>query len=223
MKKSIITAAINASLLSIGLFSTTVSAAIITYEQRAINDFTVITNDGYNNLSTTSTPDYLQAWNDQSSPITIQTLTSTSDIKESNSSFEELSISFSSALPESLAFQFALDAGYGGALYLDGTHIAYNANDMWWGYNWNASSQILSGTEDLTAGNHEITAIWAENCCSGDSAAQVSFNNGEYQDLSILANPQTAVPEPDSIVLISAGLLILTVVRRNAHPTAIKA
>ena len=60
MKKSIITAAINASLLSIGLFSTTVSAAIITYEQRAINDFTVITNDGYNNLSTTSTPDYLQ-------------------------------------------------------------------------------------------------------------------------------------------------------------------
>jgi hypothetical protein len=122
-----------------------------------------------------------------------------------------------------LGFEFALDAGFGGALYLDGQKIAYNSNDMWWAYNWNNSSQILASTDTITSGDHTLTAIWSENCCSGNGAALVSINNGSYQDLSTLpapiagANDVASVPEPSTLAMLVSGLLMLVTIHRKTQ------
>ncbi|WP_347986643.1 CCXG family PEP-CTERM protein [Methylomonas sp. AM2-LC] len=226
MKKTFAISALYTSISCLALLPAVGSAAIITYDQRAITDYSVLPNDagnyqGSNPLSTTSSPDYSAVWAAQNSQITQSTLTSTSSISENNFSVEELSISFSAASTESLGFQFALDAGFGGALYLDGKEIAYNAKDMWWAYNWNNSSQILASTQTINAGDHTLIAYWSENCCSGSGAARVSINDSNYQDLSVLSSPiggannVQSIPEPTTWAMLASGLLILVTLHRK--------
>ena len=217
-------------LCSGGLLSSTASADSITLYQRQITDSSVLPkdywalqfSDTYGNPSptTTATPNYMTAWSDQSSPITQQTLSTTGYIQESGQVFNELTVSFSIPVQETLGFIFSVDAGYGGALYMNNQLIGYNSSDIYWGNPSGLVSGLVSATSSLSstptmlqAGNYTLTAYWAESCCDDRSWATFNVNGGIQQDLSGLlgaggstgGNP-LPTPIPAAIWMVGSAL-----------------
>ena len=180
------------------------NAAIITYEDRIANN-------------TVSNTDYQASWNAQTSAISTRVLSDFTGVTldsglgysytPNQAGFSYLNVSFSVATAGSnWAFQLAPDAGYGGALYLDGTLLNTKTYDLWWGGNWSGTSQILSDSGlNLTAGNHTLTAYWAENCCNGPQGARFSSDGTNFQSLSALNNP-VATPLPTALLFVAPAL-----------------
>lgn len=70
-------------------------------------------------------------------------------------------------------FRYGSDFTFGGELRVDGVTVDSKWDqDLWWGYNWNNSSEILRGTITLTPGYHRLEIIGAEYCCDGDLTVQ---------------------------------------------------
>jgi hypothetical protein len=173
-----------------------VNAATITYQTRNINA-------GVNNS------DYKASWHSQTSGVTTGTLTDFDMIWGGNNTFSHLAVNFSSGLSQ-LSFQLAVDAGYGGALYLDNVLVAKETKDLWWGYNWNNTSQLLSSyANTLSSGNHVLEAFWAEGCCNGANSGRFSQDGGaNWQKLSATNLDALApVPVPAAVWLFGSALL----------------
>jgi hypothetical protein len=194
-------------------------AAITTYNTRAVDN-------GVNSS------DYKASWSAQTSAITSQTLADFNGAilpgglgNGVTAGFSFLDIAFSTLVGSTMGFQLAPDAGFGGALYLDGVKVAHNTNDMWWGGSWDNTSQILSATSlTLTAGNHHLAAYWAEGCCNGPQGARFTTDGINWQSTSQLANV-AAVPEPKVWVMLLAGLGIVVIrfgrTRRSEQTTSL--
>ena len=100
-----------------------------------------------------------------------------------------------------LSGNMAPDFGFGGGVLLDGVEVAFNPNDMWWGGNWGANSQIFSFTSTLAAGSHSIDIYGQEGCCDGFTGFDASFT-----------------PTPDNgatLALLGFGLAGVTLARRS--------
>ena len=119
-------------------------------------------------------------------------------------------------------FRAGLDAGHGGALYLDGSLLDKNTSDLWWRYNWKNTSEIISRTDlDLVAGNHLLEIFWAESCCHGSSDAEFTVDGNRWNTLSTsnLASVG-AVPIPMAVWLFGSGVVTLVAMKRRKTVSA---
>jgi hypothetical protein len=182
-------------MLSLG----TVNAASIKYQSRSITN-------------TVDSSDYRSSWLAQTSQITNTTLPEFSTQKGGNNRFSRLIVDFTSGLT-SLSFQLAVDATYGGAIYLDNMLLTKNTSDLWWNLNWNNTSEILSATTiPVGFGNHTLEVFWAEHCCNGNNSGRFSVGGSKQWQTLSSQTLQTIepVPIPAAVWLFSsamAGLL----------------
>ena len=116
-------------------------------------------------------------------------------------------------------FQFSPDAGLGGEIYFDGNLVERDTSNLWWGYSWNRSSELLSVLlDDVNSGSHVLDVYWAENCCNGGQSGRFSTDNGSsWLALSTDNLDAVGVPEPGSLLLLSLGIAGLTISRRKTR------
>ena len=125
----------------------------------------------------------------------------------------------SAPLAGSWDFRFGVDFGNGGAVFLDGSALAFKSNDMWWAgsYSNNTQAFLFNGL-NLAAGNHKFVIYGLEGCCDGGQQAQFrapganGFTTFGAQDGLNVA----AVPEPETYAMLLAGIgLMGTIARRR--------
>lgn len=115
------------------------------------------------------------------------------------------------------SFRFGADFGGGGAVFLDGTQVAYNKNDMWWANTYNNPSQFLAFTSTLSAGAHTIEVFGLDSCCSGGAQGQFkSASAAAYTTFSNVDGMNAPVPEPGSVALLGLGFLGMLASRKKS-------
>ncbi|MFK8028668.1 MAG: CCXG family PEP-CTERM protein [Gammaproteobacteria bacterium] len=190
-----------------GLVASDALAAYITYETRH-------TNNGVN------TSDYLASWNQQTSTVNTSSLPNFNSRRVgSRNSHSHLQVEFTTNLIQDLVFEFAPDAGLGGAIYVNNDLVQRRAADLWWGYNWNRTNEILSSNgTDFSMGTNVIDLYWAERCCDGRQSGRFSLNGGQdWMSLSVANLASMPVPEPGILVLIAGGMVGLGLARRRKN------
>ncbi len=174
MKRQMKTIVLLSALLGLG----SVQAATITYETRSIT-------------SGVNSADFEASWYAQTSEITSVNITDFSLIWGGNNTFSHLIIDFSSDASQ-LLFQLGVDAGYGGALYLNRALIAKKTNNL--------GKLMFSYTNAISAGNYILETFWAGDCCNGANSGQFSLVGSNQQGLS------SPVPVPAAVWLFGSGI-----------------
>jgi hypothetical protein len=116
-------------------------------------------------------------------------------------------------------FRAGVDFGKGGALFLDGVALQTISTDMWWNSTYNDPAQYFGVSSNMAAGNHTLTIVGLENCCSGSH--QVQFKSASSNSFTSFSNTDglvAAVPEPETYAMLLAGLGLIgaSVKRRKA-------
>lgn len=96
----------------------------------------------------------------------------------------QLSATFPVCADGEYEFRLGPDYGRGGALFLDGVELDSAEDDLWWAGSWGATSEILTGADDLGVDYHTVDAIGFEGCCDGAQALQVRIDGGSWKTAS---------------------------------------
>jgi len=84
-------------------------------------------------------------------------------------------------------FDFGVDFGLGGAIFVDGQMIHSYGGDTWWATKENHANH-LGFTHNFTQGRHQLEIIGAEKCCDGPSRVKFCSNcNGRQQDMEVVS------------------------------------
>ncbi len=122
----------------------------------------------------------------------------------------------SAAQAGSISFQVGPDFGKGGAVFLNGALLAASKDDLWWGGNYGASTEILSlHNIAIGAGNHRLAIYGLEACCDGLQSAQYRLGGTKTWAPLSTTDELKAVPEPLTAALVLAGLLGMVVAGRK--------
>ncbi|MQA39680.1 CCXG family PEP-CTERM protein [Rugamonas aquatica] len=117
-------------------------------------------------------------------------------------------IDFGLSAAGTYSFRAGVDFGRGGAVFLDGSAVALNTNDMWWNYNYNtANGSFLINNQALSAGNHTLTIYGLEGCCDGGQQVQYAAAGNAFQSFSV--NTLAPVPEPETYAMLLGGLALV--------------
>jgi hypothetical protein len=190
---------IKAVLLGLIFCAANASATLITLETRDINQYF-------------DKNDLLNSWNNSTTGVE-NSIDLFEMFKSGKNSLTMLTIDFNINHYDTWTFEGGLDAGYGAALFVDGTLVKNSTDNLWWRYNWNHSNVFKVEDIVFAPGDHVVQLLWAENCCNGASSVRFSDNSGEDMILSV-ANVNTAsIPEPTSIALF--GLAALGLITRR--------
>jgi hypothetical protein len=115
-------------------------------------------------------------------------------------------------------FRTGVDFGYGGALFVDGVALAYNAHDMWWNNSYGTANGSLQGALNLAAGNHVMKVYGFEACCDGAMQAQFKAANAAAYKTFAANDTLNAVPEPASLATFGLGAGAIAFLRRRRKP-----
>jgi hypothetical protein len=63
-------------------------------------------------------------------------------------------------------FEFGVDFGLGGAVFVDGKWVTSRTDDLWWAGNW-GSADVLKFNVSSKAGLTFIEVYGGEGCCDG--------------------------------------------------------
>ncbi len=115
------------------------------------------------------------------------------------------------------SFRTGVDFGKGGALFIDGVGYDSESGDMWWNKSYNASTENLSASLNLAAGNHTLAIYGLEDCCSGAQQAQFKYGSTAFTSFSSTdgLNPVSAVPEPESYAMLLTSLGLMAAIARR--------
>ncbi|NIA53830.1 PEP-CTERM sorting domain-containing protein [Massilia sp. TW-1] len=139
----------------------------------------------------------------------------------SNYAFEAtIDFGVTSAQAGTWNFRTGVDFGYGGALFVDGVALGYNAHDMWWANNYATANGSLTGSAVLAAGNHELKIYGMEACCDGSQQAQFKAANTAAFKTFAGSDTLNAVPEPMSIATFGLGAGVMALIRRRRRKSA---
>ena len=117
-------------------------------------------------------------------------------------------------------FRSGVDFGYGGALFVDGIALNYNANDMWWANSYTKANGTLKGAINLGEGDHVLKIYGLEACCDGFQQAQFKAANAAAFTTFASNDTLNAVPEPVSIATFGLGAGAMALIRRRRRKPA---
>ena len=118
-------------------------------------------------------------------------------------------INFGLSAAGTYSFRAGVDFGRGGAVFLDGSAVAVNTNDMWWEYNYDkVNGSFLINNQALSAGNHTLTIYGLEGCCDGGQQVQYAAAGNAFQSFSA-DTLAPAVPEPETYAMLLGGLALI--------------
>ena len=84
------------------------------------------------------------------------------------------------------SFRLGPDFGRGGAIFVDGVRLADSTADLWWGFDWNETSQLLVVSDaSLAAGSHQAEVFGFEDCCAGAMSLEYQVGDTGWQAVSL--------------------------------------
>lgn len=206
-----------AATAALALFAGAASASTITMQTRFHNGAALGSAEAYRTLiegllAQPATPGY-----GDTAPAQFSGLNNVSALGGPNRDYAvKYSIEFTLAPAQAGTWdmQFGVDFGRGGALFVDGVAMAFNATDMWWSNSYANASEILEASVTLGAGRHLVELYGLENCCDG--RMQGRFRGPGTPGWTVFAtnDPLASVPAPASLGVFAMGLLGLAGARR---------
>lgn len=106
----------------------------------------------------------------------------------------QFSVEFENHIGSNWHFNFGVDFGLGGVIYMDGVEMNSYAGDIWWSMSENHANYLGFGTF-LPKGRHVMKVYGAESCCDGPSRIKFCANCETYENMELLtiANLEKAV------------------------------
>jgi len=105
-----------------------------------------------------------------------------------------VTVEFDNYIGSNWNFNFGVDFGWGGAIYMDGHLMRAYSGDIWWSESEDHANELGFGTF-VPAGRHNLTVYGAEGCCDGPSRIKFCANCEEPRNMEVLsvANIEKAV------------------------------
>lgn len=106
----------------------------------------------------------------------------------------QVTVEFDNHIGSNWHFNFGVDFGWGGAIYMDGHLQRQYAGDIWWSVNENHANYLGFG-DFVPQGRHTLTVYGAEGCCDGASRIKFCANCETPTNMEVLsvANVEKAV------------------------------